>query len=281
MFLDHARFARLGDDQVEFLGGDMLLRFALQAHQAEQRAARRIEQPHDRGSTPGERHQRPRHCRCDRLGRAQRDLLGDKLADHQRQIGGDADHDRKAKRLGRFGAKAEKFHPRRDRPAQARARIRTRQNPDQGDADLGGRQEFAGVGGERHRRARAALASARHRLQPCFPRRNNRQFGHGENAVQHDQREDDRDVDPREGGKRVHNTVRFLRAIRANSQPSLYFRMLLGCGPQRRVAKKLRSKAAASPSPKPGNTSGRWWIVGWLNSIGPCSTAPPLGSLAP
>ena len=42
----------MGDDQVQFFGGDMLLALALQPHQAEQQAGGRIEQPHHRCRAP-------------------------------------------------------------------------------------------------------------------------------------------------------------------------------------------------------------------------------------
>ena len=166
MLLDHTRFARFGDDQVQFLGRDMFFALAFQAHYAEQQRRRRIEQPHHRRSRPGEREHRTRHRGGERFGRAERDLLGHELADDERGIGRDADYQRETDRLRRLRAQAEKLQPCGDWPAQARPRIGARQNADQRDTDLRGRQDLAGVGGKGERGARAAPPGARHRLQP-------------------------------------------------------------------------------------------------------------------
>ena len=207
MLLDHARFARLRHDQVEFLRRYMLLGLALQAHQAEQQGRGRIEQPHNRRGDRRQHADRPRHHRRQRLGRAQRDLFGHQLPDHQRGIGRDADDDGEADRFGRLGAQPEEMEPRRDRSAEACAGIGARENADQRDADLRRRQDLARVRRQRQRGARAALAAARHRLQPRFARGHDRQFRHGEHAVQNDQRENDRDVDPGKGGWRGHGAL--------------------------------------------------------------------------
>ena len=176
MLLDHAGLACLGDDQVQFFRRYVILGLALQAHQLEQQGTRRIEQPAERRGAPGEPVHRWGHEYGDRLGRTQGDLLGHQFTDDQREIGGDADDQRKADRAGRFLRKTKPAQPRRDGRTQAGARISTCQNTDQRDADLNRGQEFARVGGKNDRRARAALAGARHRLQPRLPGRDDRQF---------------------------------------------------------------------------------------------------------
>ena len=45
-------------------------------------------------------------------------------------------------------------------------------------------------------------------------------------------------------------------------------------------AKKPRSSSAASSSPIPPSTSGRWWQVGWAKMRAPWTTPPPFGSSA-
>jgi GNAT superfamily N-acetyltransferase len=49
----------------------------------------------------------------------------------------------------------------------------------------------------------------------------------------------------------------------------------------RRAAKNSRNRPAASRSPMPPKTSGRWWQVAAAKNFTPLSTAPPLGSGAP
>ena len=96
---------------------------------------------------------RPRHDRRDRLGRAQRELLGHQLADDQRAEGGDDDDEAEADASARFPASSpSKREPLADRPAEARARIGAGENADQRDPDLHRRQEAARVGGERRAR---------------------------------------------------------------------------------------------------------------------------------
>ncbi|CAB5370571.1 unnamed protein product [Rhizophagus irregularis] len=215
---------------MQFLGGDMLFALALQAHQAKQQPRRRIEQPHHRCRAPCQRQHRPRHRGRQRFRRAQRDLLGYQLANDQRSIGRDADDDHKADAFGGRRAQPQKMQPRRNRAAETRARIGTRQNPDQRDADLRRRQDLARVRRQRQRGARTTIAGARHRLQPRLARRDDRQFGHGENAVQNDQREDDRDVDPGKGGERCHGAAPPLRESR-------HFTTARGLSPCRYLAK--------------------------------------------
>src|SRR3546814_3846987 len=71
------------------------------------------------------------------------------------------------------------------------------QHADQRDADLHRRQEAPGVRGELARDLRAPAAALFGRLQPRVARRNDREFGHGENAVEEDEDGDDRNVGPR------------------------------------------------------------------------------------
>ena len=104
--------------------------------------------------------------------------------------------------IGMFGVEPEPGdQPLGDRLPQTRARIGARQNADQGDADLHGRQEAAGVGDELPRYLRAAAPALFRRLQPRVARRDDCELGHGEQAVEEDQHRDNRDVGP---GERSH-----------------------------------------------------------------------------
>ena len=70
---------------------------------------------------------------------------------------------------------------------------------DQGDADLHRREHAAGVARERQRQAGAAAALARQRLQPGRSRRDHGDLGHGEEAVQQHQRQNDGDLEQGHG----------------------------------------------------------------------------------
>ena len=57
-----------------------------------------------------------------------------------------------------------------------------------------------GSDGEVERALRAAAAALGHRLQPRLARRDDRQLAHRQHAVERDQREDEEDVEPGNGG---------------------------------------------------------------------------------
>ena len=80
---------------------------AAQPQQPEDERAGPVEQPDERRHRLGEPAHRPRHDDRDRLGRAQRDLLGHQLADHQRGVGGEDDDQREAEGLRRLVRHAE------------------------------------------------------------------------------------------------------------------------------------------------------------------------------
>ena len=200
-FLDHPRFRRLGDDQVQFLGGHAIFRFAFKPEQAKDERRARVEQPDERRADFRQPVHRHRHRDRDPFGRAQRELLGHQLARDQREIGGERDDGGKTRRLGRFGFEAQPGRkPVGDGLTEACARIGAGQHADQRDADLHRRQEAAGVGGELARDLRAAAAALLGRLQSRVARRDDGQFGHGENAVEEDEDRDDRHIGPGEGG---------------------------------------------------------------------------------
>ncbi len=200
-FLDHPRFRRLGDDQVEFLGRHAIFRFAVEAEQAEHQRRTVVEQPDERRRDTRQPVHRNRHEYRDPLGRAQRELLRHQLARDQREIGGKRNDRRKARRLGVFGIEAKPCRePVGYRLAEAGTRIGAGQHADQRDSNLHRRQEAAGIGSELARDLRAAAAALLGRLKARVARRNDREFGHGENAVEEDEDRDDRDVGPRERG---------------------------------------------------------------------------------
>jgi hypothetical protein len=121
--LQDADMRRLGDDQFHLLLGHAVPRLGVLPEQPENDAARLVEDPDQRPGKP----RQPRHGRRDPdshgFGIAQRDLLRDKLADDQRQVGDGDDDQSDAERVGNAVGNAEGHQPR----AQARSQGRTRE----------------------------------------------------------------------------------------------------------------------------------------------------------
>jgi hypothetical protein len=183
---------RLGDQHLDLLVGHLLLGLAVLAKQPQQGAAGEIEQPDEGQGDFRENAHRRRHPDGYAFRVAERDLLGDKLADYQRAVGDHRHHDADAQRVGGVGGHAE----RQQLPGQAFAERGAGKSPgkhaDQSDADLHGGQETAGIGAKRQSTAGPLHVPVDHRLEAGRTRRNHGQFGHGQQAVDADEDEDDR-----------------------------------------------------------------------------------------
>ena len=77
-----------------------------------------------------------------------------------------------------------------------------REDADQSDADLRGREQLARIGGELERGTRAVAARTGHRLEPRPASGNDREFGHREKPVDRHQCDDDEYIPPRKWGER-------------------------------------------------------------------------------
>ena len=181
---------------MKFFGRDVALRFTVHAQQAEDECARAVEQPDERGRCLGKPDHRQRHCRGNRFGCAQGELFGDKLADDQRQKRRDTNDDRKAKRFSGFGFDAQLRDTFAGRSAEAGPRIGAGDNADQRNADLDRGQKAPGVCSKFDGNACAGFAAPRHCFEPRFARRDNGKLGHRKDAIQCDEREDDRNISP-------------------------------------------------------------------------------------
>ena len=188
-----------GDQHPHLLLGHRLGRLELAAEQAQDEPARRLEQPDCRRAGARDEVDGRRHPRGDALGRAQGEVLGDELADDEREVGDGGDH----QRVGDLGAERREAGDARERVierlGQPGAAEGARDDADQGDADLHRREHAAGIARERQRQARAAAALARQPLQPGRPRRDHGDLGHGEEAVQQHQRQNDEDLEQGHG----------------------------------------------------------------------------------
>ena len=198
---DDAAARGFGEQHVQFFGGDGALAGRAHAQQADEDPRGRIEQPHQRRSHFCQ--QRHRTCHDDGNGRgsAQGDLLGHQLADDKAQIGRHDNHCGEAGLFGPACGNAEQLEALPYRPAEARSGIGACDDPDQRDPDLHGGEELPRLGSQLQRDLGATVALLRGRAQPRGPCRNDGQFAHGENAVEHDQPCDDQQVGP---WKRCH-----------------------------------------------------------------------------
>jgi hypothetical protein len=100
-----------GDNQMQFLGGDMAFRFAGDPDQRENPRAGAVEQPHERSGRFRQPAHRDRHRHRDRFGIAKRELLGDQLADDKADEGRDHDHQPKAQLLRGLVRHADQLEP--------------------------------------------------------------------------------------------------------------------------------------------------------------------------
>ena len=185
--LDHARGRSFGDQRLDLFFRDGRLLAGVAADEAEHEPGRGIQQPDDgRGDAREHVHGRRDGAR-DPLGIAQREILGNQFADHDREIGDQPDHDGVAdcgrrERAQPVFAKCVGEHV-----GQRRAGKHAGENADHGDADLDGRQEAARILGQPEGDRRAAPAVLGHHLQPGFARGHDREFGQREHPVKGDQ----------------------------------------------------------------------------------------------
>ena len=196
---DHPAAGGFGKEHVQFFRRDRALPRGTHAEQANQHARGRIEQPHERRRHARQDRHGPRHDQRDGHRRPQRDLLGHELADDQRGIGGDGDDRREADFRGILLGHAQHGEPFARGSAQAGARIGTRNDPDQRDADLHGRQELARIGCQGDGRGGALAPFGGGLLEARCLGRHDGKLAHGEDAVEHDQPDDDQQVCPGKG----------------------------------------------------------------------------------
>ncbi len=134
--LEHAGVFGFRDDRTDFLVGHALFALGGLAEQHEDNLAGFVEDPDDRRRDLGNQH----HRRCDgagdSLGVFQRQLLWNKLADDQRQVGDSGDHQTDAGHIGPARWHALSDEPLAEAIAQSRPGNCARENPDQRDADL-------------------------------------------------------------------------------------------------------------------------------------------------
>ena len=189
LLFDLLHLAVLGpllDDRADFRLGD--LRFGLAQSEQAGHACRALgEQPDERRGRGREQPHRAGHDLGHAFGGVHADPFGNQLAEDEREVGDD-DDDGELRREGGRGDRNTQPRQLRARLAGQRvARVDTREDADQRDADLDGREEPVRVPGEFERlpRRRAALPGLHFEVRTA--RRDEGDFRHGEQAVQQDQ----------------------------------------------------------------------------------------------
>ncbi len=181
---EHAGSFRLGDQHLDLFLCDRCLALLLLPKQPEHRLGRDVEEPNRRRRRAGQcRHQR-RHGARDGLGMAQRQVLGNELADDQRQIGDGRKHGHIRQPAGgaiRHTALDEDLCELR---AESYAGIGAGDQAHGRDADLDRRQETTWIGCERERAIGASAALLRESPQARSPRRDYRQLGKRKQPVE-------------------------------------------------------------------------------------------------
>jgi hypothetical protein len=164
--LDHARGLCLGHDGADLLLGHRALAFGGLPHEAEQQPGRGVEQRDERARDARHERHRRRHRAGDALRALQREVLGHQLPDHHGQIGDHHDDEAVADGLRGGVRNADAL----EKPGQALAERGARegagQDADQGDADLDGREEPAGILRQREGSRGAGTALVGHGLEP-------------------------------------------------------------------------------------------------------------------
>ena len=162
----------------------------VEPQQAQDEVGGDAQQPDQRRAHGGDDAHGPGDHGGDPLGIDQSDPLRHQFADDQRQVRDGHDHDGDGNAVGIGFDRREPAKLDRQIAGEGGAAIGAGQNADQRDADLDGGQELAWIFHEADGGPGAAVSLVRHLLKSCPPGRNDRQFRHGEKAVQQDQQND-------------------------------------------------------------------------------------------
>ena len=189
--LDDPGFGAFGQQRVDFLFRHLLLGVRIDPHAAQDQV----------GGTGERHHERARDQRQDAhgtggqpghgLGADLAQTLGNQFADNDGHIGDQHDHQRGGQHLGRLLGHAQRQQPARQRFGEGGLTDDTVQHPDGGDADLDGGEKAGGVFTEGQGGRGALVAFGHQTLQSRLACREQRHFRHGEQAIEHDQAQQD------------------------------------------------------------------------------------------
>jgi hypothetical protein len=168
---------------------------APEAEHPEDQLGRAGEQPHDRSADPRQPAHRSRHPGSDRLGVGEREPLGHQLAQHDGEKGDHGDDERERHSPGVGSDDRDSGEQRGQLLRDGRPAERAGEGAHQGDADLDGGEELGGLGGERQRGLGPEVARFGTQCEPGPPGGDHGQLGHGEDAVERQQGDDDEQLD--------------------------------------------------------------------------------------
>ena len=195
LLFDHAHFAvvdALLDDRTDLLLRYLVVRL-FEAQQSGDRRGAARKQPYERRGRHRECTHRPRDGAGDLLGRVHADTLGNEFAEDERQVGDDDDD----RHLGRDRRRAQGNTQQSEFTAEFRSQriagVDTREDADERDADLDGREELVGILDDPERALRAGVSLPGTQFEVGTAGRDQCDFRHGEDAVEQDQQDDDDD----------------------------------------------------------------------------------------
>ena len=128
-------------------------------------------------------------------GAVQRDALRHEFAEHHGKHGEDEHHGAERHCIRHARERGHGPEEIRQRAGERRPGIGAGEDADERDADLHGGQKAIGRFREFQRDARPRVALRRELAEARLPRRDERDFGHGEKAVRHEQHEDHDELD--------------------------------------------------------------------------------------
>ena len=178
---------------MDLLLGDRGRGDAVRAEGAQQHLGGPRQQPHERPRELGEDRHRARDIARDVLRIDLAQPLRHQLADDDRHVGDDDDDERGRRPVGIRLARAERLEPVGEGVGERRLADDPVQDADRRDADLDRRQEAVRIGAQREGDRRAAVAFLGELLEPGLARGDQRDLGHREQTVQHDQCEQEGD----------------------------------------------------------------------------------------
>ncbi|MNK88333.1 hypothetical protein D3C87_1082930 [compost metagenome] len=187
--LDDTGLRAFHKQRVDLFFGHGRAAIRLDAEQPQHQARGAAQQLDERRGCRGKERDRACHRARDGLRRQLAEPLGHQFAQDNREIGQSGHHDGRGGIAGRRLRQAQACEPFAERRRQRGFPDHAVQHADGGNADLDGGQEPRGVLSELDGLYRATVAVFNLPLQPGLAGRDERDFGHGEQAVKQNERQ--------------------------------------------------------------------------------------------
>ncbi len=192
--LENALLAAPLDDQPELLGGDLRLVGHVRAEQRGDPAGDSRQDGDQGAQRAGEEVDRDRQGEREPLGARQGEGLRDELREDDREQGEADGHDQEGDALG-GPAQPDRGQECLEGGGEVHRCIRGREEPDHGQAELGDREEAAGIVEQAPDAARSRAALLRQLLDAAAADRDERDLCRHEEALEQGQDDDDEDVE--------------------------------------------------------------------------------------